>query len=218
MNHMPRWSHDGMWVYFFQLTPHLSFRRVPAVGGASEAVLPMKWEEQNFPQFDPTGRLMAYTSSESQGPVSISTSQETGKGVRTMIRDMTANTEHALPGPGLHMPRWSRDGTSLLGSRDDGTIAVCAVDGSGCRTVTRGGYAAWSGDGSQIYFLRNPAAGASGERELWSVNADGTAPRMIRRIGPFRLIDTFIDVSPQNQIVWTKYQAGRRELWAATVH
>ena len=56
LNHMPRWSHDGAWVYFFQMRPELSFRRVPALGGASEFALPLVWETHNFPQFDPSGR------------------------------------------------------------------------------------------------------------------------------------------------------------------
>ena len=48
LNHMPRWSHDGIWVYFVQIRPELSFRRVPALGGASEFVLPVVWETHNF--------------------------------------------------------------------------------------------------------------------------------------------------------------------------
>ncbi|MEO5895097.1 MAG: protein kinase, partial [Vicinamibacterales bacterium] len=32
-NAMPRWSADGASIYFFQISPELSFRRVPAVGG-----------------------------------------------------------------------------------------------------------------------------------------------------------------------------------------
>jgi serine/threonine protein kinase len=205
LNHMPRWSADGASVYFFQISPELSFRRVPAVGGASTAVLPLKWETHNFPSFDPTGRLMAYTlnrlSSESQ----------------TMVRDLTSDTERVIPGPALRYPRWSRDGRQLAGWLNDGTIALCDVAVSSCRSVTEGYMPAWSGDGSRLYFLRAAQTEPRAMPEMWSVRPDGSDLRLHRRVGGFRTIDVFFDVSRQNQIVWAAYRPGRRELWAATV-
>jgi hypothetical protein len=53
--------------------------------------------------------------------------------------------------------------------------------------------------------------------EMWSVRPDGSDLRLHRRVGGFRAIDVFFDVSRQNQIVWAAYRPGRRELWAATV-
>ena len=35
LNHQPRWSHDGEQIYFFQVSPEESFRRISALGGAS---------------------------------------------------------------------------------------------------------------------------------------------------------------------------------------
>ena len=206
LNHMPRWSHDGEWVHFFQIKPEPSFRRVSAVGGASEFVLPLNWETHNFPQFDPSGRFLSYTrwKAEAAG--------------QAIVLDLNSRVERALPGPALKYPRWSRDGRLLVGWRGENTITVCAVDGSFCRSLTEGNMPAWSGDGSRIYFLRSATAGAPGQQELWSVDADGANVRKLRILGAFRVIDTFFDVSPKDQVIWGNYRAGRRELWAATVH
>jgi hypothetical protein len=53
--------------------------------------------------------------------------------------------------------------------------------------------------------------------EVWSVRPDGTDLQMHRRIGGFRPIDLFFDVSRNNELAWSAYRPGRRELWAATV-
>jgi serine/threonine protein kinase len=205
LNHMPRWSHDGTWVYFFQTRPELSFRRVPALGGASEFALPLVWETHNFPQFDPTGRQLSYTRL-----------QPPGDNV-TMIRELESGAERPLPGPAIFSARWSRDGRHLVGWRVDRTVAICPVAAGPCRALTPGSLPAWSGDGSRIYFIKG-SAGADDQFELWSVDLDGTNLRHVRRVGPFRgLIDTFFDVSRDDRIVWGKHDAGRRELWSATV-
>ena len=205
LNHMPRWSADGASIYFFQISPELSFRRVPAVGGASTAVLPLKWETHNFPSFDPTGQFMAYTfnrpSSESQ----------------TIVRDLASNAERVIPGAAVRYPHWSRDGRQLAGWRNDGTIALCDVAGPSCRTLTEGYLPAWSGDGSRLYFLRAVQTEPRTMHEVWSVRPDGTDLQMHRRIGGFRPIDLFFDVSRNNQLAWATHRPGRRELWAATV-
>lgn len=154
LNHMPRWSADGAYVYFFQINPELSFRRVPAVGGASEAVLPLNWETENFPQFDPSGRLLSYTFS------------KPGANDQTILRDMESGATRALPGPGLQFARWSRDGRMLVGFSANNSVEVCAADASSCRTLTTGSLPAWSGDGSRIFMLRGvgPGAGVSSGR------------------------------------------------------
>jgi hypothetical protein len=76
---------------------------------------------------------------------------------------------------------------------------------------------AWSGDGSRIYFLRAPVTTVTDPHELWSVRPDGGELQKHGTIGGFRAIDTFFDVSRQNEIVWGAYRPGRRELWAATI-
>lgn len=205
LNHMPRWSHDGAWVYFFQMRPELSFRRVPALGGASEFALPLVWETHNFPQFDPSGRWLSYTR------------LRPADDDATMIRDLESGAERPLPTPAIYSARWSRDGRQLAGWRDDRTVTICPVDTGPCRAVTQGRLPAWSGDDSRLYFIKG-GPGADDLYDLWSVDVDGTNPRHVRRLGPFRgLIDTFFDVSRDDRIVWGKHDAGRRQLWAATV-
>lgn len=205
LNHMPRWSGDGRSIYFFQIRPEPSFRRIPAVGGASVATLPLTWETENFPQFEPSGRL-SYTK------------RHPGGDRQTMVRDLSSGAERALPGPPLYGARWSRDGRLLLGVRPGGIVAFCAADGSFCRDLTTGETPAWSGDGSQIYFVRG-ARGAPGRKaELWSIDSQGQGLRKRRALGPFRVIDTFFDVSPRDEITWGEYRAGQREIWAMQVH
>lgn len=212
LNHMPRWSADGNAVYFYQISPEPSFRRVPAVGGASEAFLPLNWETENFPQFDPSGRFLSYTKART-----VDAGQGAGPPRQTTIRDLRTGAERVLPGPALEYARWSRDGRFLLGWRPDRGVVTCAVDGSSCREITEGRWPVWSGDGSRIYFLRGGASTVTGRYELWSVNVDGSDTRKLRSIGPFTAIDIFFDVSPRDLMVWGEYREGRREIWAARV-
>jgi TolB protein len=204
LNHMPRWSPDGDWVYFFQIRPERSFRRVPALGGPSEAVLPFAWETHNFPQIDPSGRLLSYLR------------RTPGEPPRAVIRDLGTNVERALPDPPIGSAHWSRDGTQLVGHRPDGTIAICPADGSDCRTLVDGMLPVWSADGTGILYIPHRVT-SEGRRELWSVRTDGSDARLLRQIGPFGVIDTFFDVAVTGQITWAEYFEGDREIWSAQV-
>jgi Tol biopolymer transport system component len=55
LNHQPRWDSQGQFVYFFQVEPELSFRRVPSLGGPSVHFRDWKWETHFAPTFDPSG-------------------------------------------------------------------------------------------------------------------------------------------------------------------
>ena len=58
---------------------------------------------------------------------------------------------------------------------------------------------------------------SAGKRELWSTDLEGREPRLVRSIGPFRSIDLFFDVSPDDSIVWGEFRPGLREVWTALV-
>ena len=205
LNHMPRWSADGAFIYFFQITPELSFRRVPAVGGPSERISDFVWEKQNYPQFDPSGRRLSYTRAATAGAHP-----------QTIVRDVASGGELTLAAPAIEFARWSPDGRRLVGHRPDGFVVVCTVDTSDCRNVTRGIFPDWSGDGSRILFM-SATIDSAGKRELWSTDLEGREPRLVRSIGPFRSIDLFFDVSPDDSIVWGEFRPGLREVWTALV-
>jgi hypothetical protein len=52
-------------------------------------------------------------------------------------------------------------------------------------------------------------------REVWTANTDGTNARKLTDIGPLPPEGYDYDVSPRNQIVFPRFNASRRELWAA---
>jgi eukaryotic-like serine/threonine-protein kinase len=60
LNHHPRWGADGQDIYFFQAHPTRTFRRVPALGGASVEFRRWEWATSDAPMFDHTGRYLAY--------------------------------------------------------------------------------------------------------------------------------------------------------------
>jgi hypothetical protein len=212
LNHHPRWSADGEHVVFYQIKPELSLRRVPAFGGASTAVLPWNWERENAMQYGPAGRSIVFT--RSRLPGAPRTEPES-----TVVHDVTTGQQRELPPPHLHYCHFSPDGRWISGSRDDGSIVVCAADGRACHTVATaipGSPNAWSGNSARLYFLR-AAARPRGHHDLWSVGADGSGERLEGTIGAFLPIDIFFDVSADDRIVWAASQQGRRELWTAAL-
>jgi Tol biopolymer transport system component len=89
--------------------------------------------------------------------------------------------------PGDTGPAWSPDGSKIafVRFREGGAgIWVMNVDGTGARRITDGGPdvdgtdlgPAWSPDGSRIAFAREgrPAKAATGNTDIYVVNADGT--------------------------------------------
>ena len=44
LNIMPQWTHDGQGLYFYQVRPTRTFRRVPVSGGASREMCPLVLE------------------------------------------------------------------------------------------------------------------------------------------------------------------------------
>jgi len=197
LNTMPRWSGEGSFVYFYQLQPTHSFRKVPLTGGESLEVAPWFWETHNAAQVDPTGRFAVYTL------------DTRGEQPAALVRDLQNGQETALALP-LAIPRWSPGGDSVLGQHR-GEIAVCPADGGECDSVTKGVQPVWSGDGSRIFYLDAYRE----QPELWSATVSGKDQRKIADLGLFRYIDIHFDASPSDQIVYAPWQEGRHELWLA---
>ena len=210
LNHEPRWGADGQSVYFFQSEPTLTFRRVPAVGGASVEFRKWRWETHNAPLFDPSGRFIVYLRQNLPGAA------RGGPPDTTIIEEADTGIQRELPRPHMHPGRWSRDGKSIVGWRHDGKAWICPADGGACHAVTTGSVPVWSADDRRIFVLR-PGNDPSAPQELWSAGTDGSDERMVASLGVFRSIDRFFDLSKKNVLVWTPFVAGRYQLWTATV-
>jgi hypothetical protein len=206
MNHQPRWSHDGNEVWFYQLRPEQGLRRVPALGGPSTQVFPWEWQTHHAVQFAPTGDRIVYTRRNALG-------SRSPQPPATMVYELASGREHELPEPALNAPKFSHDGRYVAGSHGDGTIGLCRVDATECRTLGRGGSVSWSPDDTRLYFLRGPTTG--NDQEVWSVGLDGRDERKERDIGTLRAIDRFFDLSIKGEIVFAPVTEGRRELWTA---
>lgn len=207
LNHMPRWSADGRSVVFYQSAPEVALRQVPAVGGAATTVLPFRWERQNAVEFSPDGKQVLYSI---QSP---NLDEEV-----TVLRDLETGRERAFEKPHLHNARFSRDGTTVAGTRHTDHVVLCRPADLRCEPVAPTDWlspVAWSGDDTQIYFLRN--ADRAAPQQLWSVEIETGVEHAHGEIGPFRGIDRFFDVSPSGEIVWAPYASGRSELWTATI-
>ena len=205
---MPRWSPDGSLIYYYEQRPGASFRSIPAGGGASREVRPWKWESQTHAEFSPDGSLIAYFRQAAPGEEHVVE--------QTVIEDVKSGKQRAVDLP-LLLPRWSRDGRSIVGQTKPRTVGRCDV--SSRWNVRVAGSApglvpVWSADGSRIYFLRDTANPAL--KELWTVTPDGGDQRKVfDRMGPYRPIDVTFDVSRKGEIIWSEYIEGRHELWQA---
>ena len=204
---MPRWSPDGSLIYYYEQRPGTSFRSIPAGGGVSREVRPWKWESQTHAEFSPDGSLIAYFRQAAPGEQHVVE--------QTVIEDAKSGKQSAVDLPFL-LPRWSRDGRSIVGHTTPGPSVskTCPVDGTSCRRLAPGRLPVWSADGSRIYFLRDTANPAV--KELWSMTPDGGDQRkLFDRMGPYRPIDVTFDVSRNGEIIWSEYIEGRHELWQA---
>ena len=145
---------------------------------------------------------------------------ENGENKATIVRDMSTGQEHAVA-RALSTPRWSRDSQSVLGTyiSPDGdafnrwVLAACPVGGQPCRDLARGFLPTASADGSRLFYLRDTGA-ALNMREVWTASLDGRGPRKLTTIGPLGP-EWGYDVSPKDQIIFTRFNESRRELWVA---
>ena len=185
VNHEPRWDADGKFIYFFQTKPTQTFRRISADGGASTEFRPWRWETENSPVFDPTGRLVVYTRQRAPGAPSG------GPRDATIIEDVQTGSQRELAGEHMHVRRWSADGGSILGWRHDGKTWTCRVADVACRSIAEGHSPVWSADGQRVFMLR-PSTNSAAPQEVWSANVDGTDEQLVASLGRFRQIRSIL--------------------------
>jgi len=201
-NVMPRWSADGAYLYFYQIRPKLSFRKVSVEGSLNSEIAP-GWRPQTHygARVDSKQENVLYSK------------LEKGKAVATLILNIATHQETPFK-RALDHPRWSTDGRSIVGidpasSGDDarGDIVVCPVDTGACRKVASGGhFPVWSVDDSRIYFDRNRS-------EIWSVSRDGGEERLVVQRPQVDPIAGEYDVSSQGKVVYVQFKQGKQRLW-----
>ncbi len=206
-NLLPHWSPDGEALFFYQVRPTVSFRKISLSGGPSAVIAPDWFFGVHFlAQVDPTGKRIVYTK------------MERGSGVATIIREIETGRETVFA-PILLQVKWSKDGQSLIGTDlsanpRSGDILICPVEAGGeCRkVVTRGFGSLWPGDESRIYFLRYGKTGGYMDMGVWSCSRDGQDEKLIGelRMGP---LDQFYSVSPKGEIVYVRFNQGKYDLW-----
>jgi serine/threonine protein kinase/Tol biopolymer transport system component len=207
-NAFPCWSPDGSSLYFSQHRPVPSLQKISLGGGpSSESVRGWTWDVYNGVQVDPTGRL------------AVCTKMENGVAVATIIREMESGQEREFPFP-MRYPRWSRDGKWILGTSQSsgrfrgwvGEVSICSVETGECRQLTtQAKCPRWSADGSRVFFLRGGKA--PNEEELWSISATGKDEKQVGVLQMRSDISAYYDVSREGEIVYVRFNPGRRELW-----
>ena len=100
----PHWSGDGRHLYYYELSPSHSFRKIGIDGGRnSEVVAGWKWEVNYGARVDSQQKFIVYSEEHAALPV------------RTVIRDISTGKERVLA-KALDDPRWSRDDRLILGT------------------------------------------------------------------------------------------------------
>lgn len=205
-NIQPQWSADGQTIYFYQMHPTHTFRKIPASGGESAEVAPdWYWERNNEAHVSPDETKIVYTK------------LERGKSAATFIRDIATGkeTEFSLP---LRHPRFSHDGKQIVGTLISGgkhaknEIMICPVDGSPCRGIAEGIHPKWSADDTKIFYY---GPKDQDNYPVWVISTGGGDEKKIADLSPMSPINMFFNVSPQNEIVWIKLDQRKSELWLA---
>jgi Tol biopolymer transport system component len=206
LNIMPQWSGDGRTLYFYQVRPSQTFRRLSLAGGAAREIAPWSFARHFQAAVEPRERTVVYSS------------VENGHLRQSRARDLETGSERAFPFA-LYEQRFSRDGRLIAGESRDHEVLVCEGESGRCRTLTPKHHRfltalAWSGDGRRLFFLRHTAARVWGE--LTSVVVDGGALSVHGLVGPFeRDFQMWMDVSPRNEVVFSICHEAPHELWVA---
>jgi Tol biopolymer transport system component/DNA-binding winged helix-turn-helix (wHTH) protein len=200
---IPRWSADGRSLYAFHSRDASSFGKVSLSDGRY-AVLAADWDWDvaNGASVSPGGDQVVYSSLAGQVPV------------QTSIRNLGSGKDQAFHAT-LEYPRWSRDGTLIVGAlhtgqRFPGDIAVCPVADPPCRIIARGArIPRFSADESQVYFVR----GVGVSQDLFVVPVAGGDERKIMTMAPLFPLGPFYDVTPNGEILWIRYEQEPSEMW-----
>lgn len=201
---LPRWSPDGVDLYFYRTAEDAEFSRIAASGGSVDTVAKgWTWNLANGARVGPGGKRIIYSRLAGQAPI------------QTLIRDIDSEADQPFHAT-LEYPRWSRDGTRILGSlytnqRFPGDIAICAVETERCRTIAENArIPVWSPDEARVFYVR----GFGTRQSLFVVNADGSGEEaLVMEMAPLFHLGPFYSVADDNSIVWIRHEQDRGIVW-----
>ena len=175
MNVMPQWASDDSALFYYQVRPSLTFRRIAMMGGTSEEIARWRWDREHEAATDPSSGRIVYSV------------LEQGRIQQTRVRRLEDGRETVLPAA-LFEPRFSRDGRFIAGESSDRAVVVCEIAGV-CRPMTpslRPGVTSigWSADGSRVFYLQQTSQAGWGE--LKSVGVSGGVEQAHGSFGPIR--------------------------------
>jgi hypothetical protein len=196
-NIAPRWYSDGF-IDFYENLEARSLLRIPVEGGQPRIIFSeFQWEQNRGLVWSPDRALAAFVRTEAiangQAPV--------------VIREAATGAEWAVHPEMQSAPVWSQDQRHLLGIGKSG-IVNCPVDGTACETLVPAsdvGYANWSSDESQVFFLKRSQPRSPVMWDLRVVNRDGTGDRQVAALGPIHPLAGPFQVLPDDRILWNQY-------------
>lgn len=206
INAIPQWSSDDSEIFFYQVVPGMSFRRVDSEGGVSETVVSgWDWNLEHGAHVDSKEENIIYSRLSRGVPVT------------TRIRQINSGEESVFDSL-LDRPRWSSEGDTVIGGNfvsannmeGDGVI-LCQLEPQQCRQITDVGLKPqWSRDEKSIYYVR----AFPGGQTLWVIDREGQVEaRQVGVMEPISPIGNFYDVGTDNQLVWVRYEQSDSELW-----
>ncbi len=201
---LPRWAPDSASLYFYLTTPAPSFGTVNKTGGlVTTTVEGWDWNSANGAQIQPGANAIIYSRLSGKAPV------------QTLIRDLASGEDRTFHAT-LEYPRWSQDGSHVIGSQIingsfPGNVVVCPVEGDSCRTIANDArIPVYSRDESQIFFVR----GFGLAQTLFVAAADGSGEeRELMKMAPLFPLGPFYSVSDDGDILWIRHQVEPGEIW-----
>jgi hypothetical protein len=118
--------------------------------------------------------------------------------------------------------QWSKDGTALLGMRDDASLVVCTANAESCETLANdegpilGGRPRWSLDETRVFF-RRPGTRPT-HSALWAADRDGGNVTRLFEFGPFEPDNVYYGVAADDTIIWNQFEQTPSEIWMSDVN
>ena len=180
-NIMPQWSGDGASLYFYQMGPSKSFRKIPVEGGTSIGSGCLGLSQGRVCEgrsARPRGRVYDRGGRPAEGDGG------SGPGVR---EGTDAGSDHQQPSLVTRFPDHLRRHTSpRIQAATSGTAGMWrhARPMGGHAALSREGFMPIpAADGSRLFYIRDTGAARS-TREVWTASVDGANPRKVGTIGP----------------------------------